>query len=73
MDSQIAVTAKLELLIEVGAFGFGAEERRVFLVGHIEIPINLAGLTRLQFQHPFLGSVADAGNASDSTGTLCNL
>jgi hypothetical protein len=32
--------------------------------GHVKVLIDLARLTKLQFQHAFLGSVADAGDAA---------
>ncbi len=58
------MSARFELLIEVGAFGVGGEECRVFLGGHVKVLIDLARLAKLQFQHAFLGSAADAGDAA---------
>jgi hypothetical protein len=52
------------LLIQVGAFGVGGEECGVFLGGHVKVLIDLARLAKLQFQHAFLGSVADAGDTA---------
>jgi hypothetical protein len=54
----------LELLIHISAFGVGGEECGVFLVGYVKVLIDLARLTKLQFQHAFLGSVADAGDTA---------
>lgn len=58
------MSARFELLIEVGAFGVGGEECGVFLGGHVKVLVDLAGLAKLQFQHAFMGSVADAGDAA---------
>ncbi len=52
------------MLIHVGAFGIGGEECGVFLGGHVKVLIDLARLTKLQFHHAFLGSVADAGDTA---------
>jgi len=41
-----------------------AARNAVFLGGHVKVLIDLARLTKLQFQHAFLGSVADAGDTA---------
>ncbi len=52
------------MLIEVGAFGVSGEECGVFLGGDVKVLIDLARLAKLQFQHTFLGSVAEAGDTA---------
>ena len=60
----VAISPRFELLIHVGAFGVGGEERGVFLGGHVKVLIDLFRLAKLQFQHAFLGSVPDAGDTA---------
>jgi hypothetical protein len=60
----VAISPRFELLIHVGAFGVGGEECSVFVGGHVKVLIDLARLTKLQFQDAFLGSVANAGDTA---------
>jgi hypothetical protein len=60
----IPIMSRLELEVEISAFGIGGEEGGVLLSGHIEVLIDLSTLSKFQFQHLFLRSVADAGNAA---------
>jgi len=63
-DPMIAMLSGLEVEVEIGAFGIGGEEGSVLLGGNIEVLIDLSTLSKLQFQHLFLRSIADAGNAA---------
>jgi hypothetical protein len=60
----IPIMSELELEVEISAFGIGGEEGGVLLSGHIEVLIDLSTLSKFQFQHLFLWSIADAGNAA---------
>ncbi len=65
----MAVPPGFELLIHVGAFGIRSEECGVFLRGNIEVLIDLSAVSKLQFQHLLLRSIADAG---DTAGVYWN-
>jgi hypothetical protein len=60
----ITILSGLELEVEISAFGIGGEEGGVLLSGHIEVLIDLSTLSKFQFQHLFLRSIADPGNAA---------
>jgi hypothetical protein len=60
----IPIMSGLELEVQISAFGIGGEEGGVLLSGHIEVLIDLSTLSKFQFQHLFLRSIADAGNAA---------
>ena len=60
----ITVLSGLELEVEISAFGIGGEEGGVLLGGDIEVLIDLSTLSKFQFQHLLLRSIADAGNTA---------
>jgi hypothetical protein len=61
-DPMITILSRLEVEVEISAFGIGGEEGGVLLGGHIEVLIDLSTLSKFQFQHLPLRSIADAGN-----------
>jgi hypothetical protein len=63
-DPMITILSGLELEVEISAFGIGGEEGGVLLSGNIEVLIDLSTLSKLQFQHLLLRSIADAGNTA---------
>jgi hypothetical protein len=63
-DPMITILSELELEVEISAFGIGGEEGSVLFGGHIEVLIDLSTLSKFQFQHLLLRSIADAGNAA---------
>ena len=60
----ITILSGLELEVEISAFGIGGEEGGVLLGGDIEVLIDLSTLSKFQFQHLLLRSIADAGNTA---------
>ena len=60
----ITILSGLELEVEISPFGIGGEKGGVLLSGHIEILIDLSTLSKFQFQHLLLRSIADAGNTA---------
>ncbi len=60
----ITILSGLELEVEISAFGIGGEEGSVLLSGHIEVLIDLSTLSKFQFQHLLLRSIADTGNTA---------
>jgi hypothetical protein len=56
----ITMLLGLEVEVEISAFGLGGEEGGVLVGGHIEVLINLSTLSKFQFQHLLLTSIADA-------------
>jgi hypothetical protein len=60
----ITILSGLELEVQISAFGIGGEEGGVLRGGHIEVLIDLPTLSKFQFQHLLLRSVADAGNTA---------
>jgi hypothetical protein len=58
----ITILSGLELQVQICAFGIGGEEGSVLRGGHIEVLIDLSTLSKFQFQHLLLRSIADAGN-----------
>lgn len=69
----ITILSRLELEVEISAFGIGGEEGGVLLGGHIEVLIDLSALSKFQFQHMLLRSIADAGNTARVYRTRCIL
>jgi hypothetical protein len=60
----ITMLSGLEVEVEISAFGLGGEEGGVLVGSHIEVLIDLSTLSKFQFQHLLLGSIADAGNTA---------
>ena len=60
----ITILSGLELEVQISAFGIGGEEGGVLRGGHIEVLIDLSTLSKFQFQHLLLRSIADAGNTA---------
>jgi hypothetical protein len=58
----ITILSGLEVEVEISAFGIGGEEGCVLLGRHIEVLINLSALSKFQFQHLLLTSIADASD-----------
>jgi hypothetical protein len=50
-DPMITILSRLELEVEISAFGIGGEEGGVLLDGDIEVLIDLSTLSKLQFQY----------------------
>ena len=63
-DPMITILPGLEVEVEISAFGICGEESGVLLGGHIEVLIDLSTLSKFQFQHLLLRSIADAGNTA---------
>ena len=69
----ITILSGLELQVQICAFGIGGEEGSVLRGGHIEVLIDLSTLSKFQFQHLLLRSIADAAILLESTETRCML
>jgi hypothetical protein len=60
----ITILSGLDVEVEISAFGLGGEEGGVLVSGHIKVLIDLSTLSKFQFQHVLLRSIADAGNTA---------
>ena len=58
-DPMITILSGLELEVEISAFGIRSEEGGVLLSGNIEVLIDLSTLSKFQFQHLLLRSIAN--------------
>jgi hypothetical protein len=64
----ITILSGLELEVEISAFGIGGEEGGMLLSRHSEVLIDLSTLSKFQFQHLLLRSIADADNTAGIYG-----